>query len=330
MRFFTAWFFVNRSGVFMNREVSRRGFTLVELLVVIAIIGVLAGLLLPAVQSAREAGRRAACANNQAQIGRAMIRFNESDGFLPGWRHDVGSRQLSWPVVILPQMERLDIWKTLQAGGVLPSIYLSSYVCPSSPPAAMGQPTLAYAGNCGSASNAGPTAGGTNARRCDGVMADTTGGSGFAVSLHKIGLADGTAMTLLASEKCNSGTAGLVMSLWNMSVSNTTTIFSGSFSFTNGGMPGFGITSTAPSGKVINLLVTGSGNVTAGQINAPSSNHPGGVNAVFGDGHVVFLKDSLSRQVYAQLLSWDSEAASTISRTTWGGSLLLSEAEFTQ
>ncbi len=159
----------------INRDACRRrrGFTLIELLVVIAIIAILASILLPAVQQAREAARRTQCLNNLKQIGLACHNYESVYGVFPR-AYNVTAPDPTAPagagifgagafVVILPYLEQENVYQAINAGGTtnvsgttntgsalagsnMPpnnpaySTHLAVYLCPSSP----GSPTVDY------------------------------------------------------------------------------------------------------------------------------------------------------------------------------------------
>ena len=307
----------------MNTLSRRSGFTLIELLVVIAIIGILMGLLLPAVQNAREAGRRSTCINNMRQIGIAMQAYEGQKSNLPGWRNGLtGGLEVSWPTVILPNMERKDVFNQWNTATTMPAAnwqpVVSAFMCPSSPPDSTEVGSLVYAMNGGSGleAEAGYP---IEQNRGDGVSFDRIGSGEVigrppvtnsnylpkTINLDIITGADGTSNTLLVGEKCGSGVT-TQMKLYGLQ---------GYMTHNPGSTPQpWNLNALNPGPKVIllpgdnSMPQTNVINQTSEPYRYPSSNHPGGVNTVFADGHTAFLQESIQPKVYCQLMTSNSTA----------------------
>jgi prepilin-type N-terminal cleavage/methylation domain-containing protein len=153
-------------------KTSRRGFTLIELLVVISIIATLMALILPAVQQAREAGRRTQCLNNLKNITLAAISFAEAhrgvlpaSGTYPGLNVDAsvdGSKESiypshSWVLDLLPYMDQTAVYERWTFGtgfNVGGNIAVSQYnfevlTCPNDDSSVAQDGGLSYVANCG-------------------------------------------------------------------------------------------------------------------------------------------------------------------------------------
>ncbi len=208
------------------KKTSIAGFTLIELLVVISIIGMLAGLMLPAVQSAREQGRRTTCMNNQKNIALAFIQYEQTKNRFPHWRDegDVawsgmaenavasvnGKLQLGWIPQLFPYIEQQQLYDVIQTEGYSSGncdIALESFVCKSAGTASGEANSNNYVANCGVADgplavDASGTYKATDVSKNYGVLTDGVyGGEKLSISAIK----DGTTNTLLVSENLQAG-----------------------------------------------------------------------------------------------------------------------------
>jgi prepilin-type N-terminal cleavage/methylation domain-containing protein len=136
-----------------------RGFTLVELLVVIAIIGALIGLLLPAVQRARESGRRSTCLSNVRQLALAALQFEGRFRRYPALfestplqqrASESGERFTTWAVALMPDLELHSSYDEFATGNIpLPKVYVETYLCPSDSAKSRSGSVMSYAANAG-------------------------------------------------------------------------------------------------------------------------------------------------------------------------------------
>jgi len=323
------------------RSLARRSaFTLIELLVVIAIIAILIGLLLPAVQKVREAAARMECQNNLKQMGLGLHSYHDNNRRLPPgaaadqppWGVATGGWGANWHIFIMPQIEQGNIYNRLLFNGgsgwgasannncaVINNIVIPIYRCPASP-----LPEFCSSPHDGSSkvqlSSYVGIAGATQAALPTETRISNGGGGQFSfggmlyqnskVTLPQVTAQDGLSNTLMVSENGNfmTTTSGAKMA-WTAGGPHGIIIGVSTTSDNSQGDRAFNITSVRYAINTLTGWTDNSGGTGVGSNtghNIPlSSGHTGGVNALFGDGHVAYLTNGIPLGILGLLATRD-------------------------
>ena len=283
---------------------NRFGFTLVELLVVISIIGILMGLLLPAVMSVQGQARQTQCVNNMKNIAFALQNYESSKGCFPGYRNYSTKGAVSWVPVILEELGHGAIrkqWLTKKpvdinsSTGVDSVPHIPELVCPAD---GRKPSLLSYKVNSGFNVTGKDSL--AKDMRFKGLLLNRTSDGTSDNTATKVSLSmisDGASNTLLLAENGHTK----LREGWNRCDSDST--FLSRIVYVNAADWG-------NQEKINKVLDAGDASAKYAR---PSSRHRGVATIAYADGHVRSMKDTTGYNIYKYIMTPnDTKAETTI------------------
>jgi prepilin-type N-terminal cleavage/methylation domain-containing protein/prepilin-type processing-associated H-X9-DG protein len=312
------------SGI-LQRDYRLRAFTLVELLTVIAIIGILIALLLPAVQGARESGRRTQCTNNLKQIGLSFAGYlNVFKKFPPGrfgcddyrgMECAIADREFKYHsnmsgfVLLLPYLEEQRLWdrfglntpnrvlvytetpwqteqQKLAAISTRPPVFVCSANQTLPVPDGSSGPNPWATGTYAFVSGTNGPSDGNNAEK---VKLHNTGPFVYLLTRKRQQIIDGLTNTAFVGE-IRAGHTDASSNIWTLGLRHADSLRTTD-----------SLLNTPPGADIPPFFASGAVKLNG----AFGSDHPGGAQFVFGDGHVVFISDTISKKLYDSMATID-------------------------